>query len=664
MQRHEFPSIADLTIRSPSFCASVFVLTSLSTVLLLFTLFMPALSGRCSSVDCKRATEELQSLMDADVEPCSDFYHHVCNKWLAENTDGVDLAHATVSQGLVSVERLLQGENRDDAHSATFQLKAAFLPCLTFLTSDDVVEATLALAAHSNIDLLLSKSVQEALQMVVQLSLLRGVSTLFHVSVVRHDGDNTALYVSQAVPLSEKLKDATSSTSIAQFLEALLHAASQALPEAAEGDVTSIALRLIDFDKSVQAVEPEDVQVTIAAASDHLTKLAGGGDFVGLVNSLLPETWKLNVDSSVFCSGLHAIERALGSFRSHYKLGLLYIFVHVLVEIGQLYYVKQFIHKKPTSAKTCLEASRDVMSPRLWSAAFDTIATRGSAGAAKRVVDIFHSIRKLSSRLPLPGGTDEEEKRRALSALSSVQLLSYNVSSYTLFNDSISADFGTAYVPLKMLEASRRLAEPPYIEDVLRNRYALISGPTYIRLLNAVVFPPLLRRPPFVYSEEVPVEFDLATAGTALTRRVFQAGLPRSAVTWRTENVARLLHCAEHVPQLTGLLRELTPSQALDTLAWMRSVKVAHLVMTNHYEWLRNETMFKYDHGMVHRTFFRRFCLSACRGVGNNGSDADAMLHCLLPILTMPEFSSSFGCVFPEATNLQRCLAFGERLHV
>ncbi|KAH7946239.1 hypothetical protein HPB49_021714 [Dermacentor silvarum] len=678
MLRHEFPittSITDLTIRSPTFCASVFVLISLSSVLLLFALFMPTLKklfDRCSTADCRRATEELELLMDAEVEPCSDFYHHVCNKWLAKHADGMDLAHVTLSDSLKNAQRLLLEQDRETDNnqyglSATSQLVAVFVPCFKFMTSSaDIVDRNLVQTARSNLDVLLSRTVNEALQRVVQLSLLRGISTLFHVSVVRHNGENATLYISQAVPLTEKLKETTHSATLPQFLEEILNAAAHALPDAITGDVSTTALRLIDFDKDVYAVEPEGMLVKMAAVSNRLAKLAGGDDFVRLVNSLLPETWKLSNNSLVFCTGLHSIESALVSFRGQYKLGLLYIFVHVLVEIGQFYDTKQLLQKKPTDAKnTCLEASRDVMSPRLWSAAFNALTIRGSA--AERVVDMFEHIRRLSSLLPLLSGMDEEEKRHVLSALSSVQLLHHNVSSYAHFNDSvsvgsvnISADFGILYQPLKTLESSRRLAEPPYIEDVLQNRYAMTSDATYLRLLNAVVFPVALWRPPFVYSGQVPVEFDLATAGTVLTRSVFQASMPsaRSVVTWRTENVAHFVHCAERASHLHGPLRELSPNQALDLFAWTRSVRIAHWLMTDHYEVLRNTTTSEYDRDLAQRTFFRRFCLSTCNAVGNNDSDVDARLRCLFPILSMPEFFSSFSCVFPEAENLRRCLDF------
>ncbi|XP_065302183.2 uncharacterized protein [Dermacentor albipictus] len=686
MLRREFPlptSIADLTIRSPAFCASVFVLASLASVLLLFALFMPALkklTNRCSTADCRRATEELELLMDAEVEPCSDFYHHVCNKWLARHADGVDLAHATLSEGLKNAQRLLLERDRETNNnqyglSATSQLVAVFVPCLAFLTSSaDTVDRDLVQTARSNVDVLMLRTVNEALQRVVQLSLLRGISTLFHVSVVRHNGENATLYLSQAVPLTEKLKETTYSATLPQYLEEILNSASQALPDAITGDVSATASRLIEFDKAVYAIEPEGLRVKMVAVSNRLAELAGGGDFVRLVNSLLPETWKLSDNSPVFCSGLHSIEAALDSFRGQYKLGLLYIFVHVLVEIGQFYYTKQLLHKKLTDAKkTCLEASRDVMSPRLWSTAFSALTTRGSA--AERVVDMFDRIRGLSPLLPLLSGMNEEQKRHALSSLSSVQLLHLNVSSHTPFNDShsvsvdsvnISANFEIEYQPLKRLEASRRLAEPPYIEDVLQNRYAIRSDATYLRLLNAVVFPAALGRPPFVYSGQVPVEFDLATAGTVLARSVFQAGVPsaRSAVAWRTENAAHFVHCAEHASHLHGPFRELTPSQALDLFAWTRSLQVAHWLMIDHYEALRNTTMSEYDRDLAQRTFFRRFCLSTCNAVGNNDSGVNARLRCLLPILSMPEFFSSFSCAFPEAENLRRCLNFEHHLHL
>ncbi|KAK8784137.1 hypothetical protein V5799_009498 [Amblyomma americanum] len=39
----------------------------------------------CHGIGCRQLAEELEALLDHSVDPCSDFYHHVCGKWLANH---------------------------------------------------------------------------------------------------------------------------------------------------------------------------------------------------------------------------------------------------------------------------------------------------------------------------------------------------------------------------------------------------------------------------------------------------------------------------------------------------------------------------------------------------------------------------------------------------
>ncbi|KAL3227027.1 hypothetical protein MRX96_024390 [Rhipicephalus microplus] len=191
------------------------------------------------------------------------------------------------------------------------------------------------------------------------------------------------------------------------------------------------------------------MHTTIAAHSDRLSVLSGEGDIVGLVNSMLPGTWKVSIDASVFCSGLHSMAATIGFFRSQYKLVLLYIFVHVLVEIGQFYCAKQLIRKEPKDAKNmCLEASRDVVPAVMVCSYQHPRQCLGYGKAGGRHV------------LQRPQAVVAAVCRHRQETLLHVKLMHHNVSSHLLFNDSdsvnVSVDFEIDYLPLKTFEASRR----------------------------------------------------------------------------------------------------------------------------------------------------------------------------------------------------------------
>ncbi|KAH9380321.1 hypothetical protein HPB48_013380 [Haemaphysalis longicornis] len=60
----------------------------------------------CRTAECKLASGYLSTLMDRDVDPCDDFYQHVCAKW-TKDRDGVSFLGDTFQQFLADLRRRL-----------------------------------------------------------------------------------------------------------------------------------------------------------------------------------------------------------------------------------------------------------------------------------------------------------------------------------------------------------------------------------------------------------------------------------------------------------------------------------------------------------------------------------------------------------------------------
>ncbi|KAH7997505.1 hypothetical protein HPB51_026398 [Rhipicephalus microplus] len=60
--------------------------------------------GSCDMLDCREMTEELRATLDDRVSPCSDFYQHVCGKWVLNHTP--ELGEALVSERTLRRRRL------------------------------------------------------------------------------------------------------------------------------------------------------------------------------------------------------------------------------------------------------------------------------------------------------------------------------------------------------------------------------------------------------------------------------------------------------------------------------------------------------------------------------------------------------------------------------
>ncbi|KAL1468020.1 hypothetical protein MTO96_041761 [Rhipicephalus appendiculatus] len=60
--------------------------------------------GSCDGPGCREVPEELRATLDNSVSPCSDFYQHVCGKWVRNHTP--ELGEALVSERTLRLRRL------------------------------------------------------------------------------------------------------------------------------------------------------------------------------------------------------------------------------------------------------------------------------------------------------------------------------------------------------------------------------------------------------------------------------------------------------------------------------------------------------------------------------------------------------------------------------
>lgn len=87
------------------------MLLAICVVLALFMLLRPnplIVNDICESEECVSANRYMEDLIDTEVDPCQDFYGHVCNKWIVEkrNTKSrdVDFVESLVQELLLSVD--------------------------------------------------------------------------------------------------------------------------------------------------------------------------------------------------------------------------------------------------------------------------------------------------------------------------------------------------------------------------------------------------------------------------------------------------------------------------------------------------------------------------------------------------------------------------------
>ncbi|KAL1444867.1 hypothetical protein MTO96_029434 [Rhipicephalus appendiculatus] len=488
------------------------------------------------------------------------------------------------------------------------------------------------------------------LRRVIQLSLLRRVSTLFGVALVDYHG-YASLYLSRAKSLSRKLNNVRHDPN----------------------DPKATLNALLAFDDVVDSNASTAGGPVLLSATDidSLGELMGSDDWIESLNALLPANFQLTKASAVMCDGFESIKSTVRYFRGNFALGLLYIFVQVLTEAGQFYYLKRLTFDRPDElARTCLSASQDALPP-VWSNFFNNLS-HSNTTEPSRIESIFSRVRELSAQRPPTEGMSVGDRERVITALRHVTLLEHNTSISGLPNvfDKLNiseaqkkSDFPSLYISVKTAETMRRLSEPPSLADVVTSSFLLTARVVYSKLLNTVVLPAALRHPPFSYSTRVPIEFDVASVGVVLAQAVFRAGMPSAssdATSWFGSNVGQFISCAEESAQsvLRTTLSSLDPHHALEIFSLTRAIKIAHTVMREDYEPLRSRRGYREAWAMAQRTFFRRFCLLVCSSdVGGEGIK-ESKLRCMLPLLNMVEFTGAFECnEFPQLRKLRSCLS-------
>ncbi|KAH6932176.1 hypothetical protein HPB50_003487 [Hyalomma asiaticum] len=671
----EFVPLTTLTEKlthSPMFYTSLGVLVALGCLALAFVLLSSSTRQRrrfqCDSEECRNAHDYLHSVLDAAVNPCHDFYGHVCRHWHTDNADGTTLTEKAtrVFVGeLHSTLLRLAESSRTEAPLIRF-----YSACNSFVTTSTLhsnVARQLVQVYRGDADVLQLTDVAVAVRRVIQLSLHRGIYTLFKVNVVWHG--SVALHVSRGMTLTEKLADHAQSAALVEFFREALEEIS-AIRDAGiqKSDVNATVLELLKYDQRVAQWETnmtiaETVKLSQFGTLLHQTDLRLWLEYV---NSVIPRNLGINEASPVMCPDLAFVKAAVESLVSNSRIGLIYIFFHIIAEIGRFYYRSKFIHDKPNETDVlCSTASLDVMGSR-WLYLYANL-TRTLLSTPSRAGRIFSWVRNVSSANLLDSGMDEADERGARTAVEHVTLFAHtsrssspssNGSARMSNGDNYTAGFAVYYASLKALEAKRRLRDPPSLEELVAEETLLAGAATYTRLLNVVVLPPAMRRPPLMYSTRVPLEFDMGTVGVVMAKALFEAGFPsvRSRETWYKLNVKQFVDCVQRSSSFASVVGavNLTIRQGVELFAWARAVKIAHNVMKSSYSTKSGGTEVPEDVWIAAmRTFFRRFCLLTCNAVSAGN---EARLRCLVPLLNMAEFANAFRCRGTKALSVRPCL--------
>ncbi|KAL1419808.1 hypothetical protein MTO96_004717 [Rhipicephalus appendiculatus] len=162
---------------------------------------------------------------------------------------------------------------------------------------------------RNEIFLLTMTDTDAVLRRVIQLSLLRRVSTLFGVALVDYHG-YASLYLSRAKSLSRKLNNVRHDPWLVEFLTEIVEVILPLSPQIPSNDPKATLNALLAFDDVVDSNASTAGGPVLLSATDidSLGELMGSDDWIESLNALLPANFQLTKASAVMCDGFESIK--------------------------------------------------------------------------------------------------------------------------------------------------------------------------------------------------------------------------------------------------------------------------------------------------------------------------------------------------------------------
>ncbi|KAH6940162.1 hypothetical protein HPB50_025970 [Hyalomma asiaticum] len=608
--------------------------------------------AECNSATCRRATRDIQTLMDYGTDPCRDFHHHVCHHWKKTSATPVTFLRYSTRQFLVHVNSSLSKVYSAKTVSTGFYNLAKFYrSCERFVSAPAVsVSDVLRPVQEYGEDILGLSAFPDVVRYVVELSLLHGIHTVLAIRLIRFP-DGVFLRISRGSTLSQKM-DAQPILPAEVYLEELLREIS---------NMRNMEFNKTDIfysDRSLSAIMASEglEERKSAAVLAYLTTYVRQAEWLDALNAYLPEQYKLSRRSVISIDNVDLVQQLLSFFRGLVDYGVMYLYVHIILDAFRFDYLRRISRRDSERVvSSCLQATRLVMRNARNVIVAQLFPLQNEESAVREVLSgVLKAI--------IAGGTltwmDELSRKRlrqgyvtSASTSSTPHTRTAHWRRRTLKKPPLPVVSRDSSFALRQQQQWSLLKDPPSVhEGDIDDAFLLGSEITYDDLSNRIIVPASLRREPVLYTGEVLPEFVMGTLGVLLARALLYAAfLANATSSGPPEEMPALVNFEQCMDEkartaLNVSLREGRNNALPQIYMWAQGVRSAFDALRAAYE----QNLAAFDQGMLYwvaaqKTFFRRFCLLSC-GVESEREDLTSKVSCFLPLLNMKEFSAAFNC--------------------
>ncbi|XP_064485260.1 uncharacterized protein LOC135397584 [Ornithodoros turicata] len=598
------------------------------------------------------AAAYLDNITDNRIDPCLDFFGHVCSSWTSEERDINDGFLQDARSALLKKmnQTLIETNTVSPDRYGTHVFYGFYKSCYDFMMSPSKLSEPpyTTFARHfGKLEDFLSTPYSSVLSALIRVSLERGVDSVFGVRLVTH-GAHSNLLITRTRSIQEKLSGHKSDRNVDNYVMSVLHDAS-----ADKFSATEYRQKAMSLDDEVRVLFESDEAVIEIDFADvkELTNEITEETWMKTVNDVLPARHKVAPQAKIITRGFNATRGVFKlledmSMKPDSKLKTIYLYLQLLAEVLYLDYRRRF--SRLDTIHTCMEASQKVL-VHSWPYLFSTMSTAHNSSAT--INNIYEDVSDVVASPRYLSWMNRTTQLTALSKVKNVTLTplptapSIDVdSNYTTV--LLGEFFVNGYITLLAEEHTMLLKFPPDAEHILLDNL-LLDGPlSYYEPLSSVIVPTVYRVPPVLYSRVgVPEYFDASTVGILMAVELSRVIGPSAGASWWSsdtkENFDQSFQC------LMNMYERMAPESSTDKMrvaeaifAWTRAVRVVYDMLRTRRRGSKSSPLMTTE---AHRVFFKRFCLLSCRSDANP-RPLTPRQQCTLPLLNMPEFSEVFQC--------------------